>query len=89
MTTKSTGQVQLEVRLLQVAPDRAWGVFLVPGSKKSFKLIANQETLGEWINKDPGSNVNIRIASDLAERVGAYNQATAISGHSVNQTKIL
>lgn len=83
MTSRTTSQVQLELRLLIKHPASA--LFLVPGTSKQVTLSSEVETLREWQSAEIGGIVQVRIPVDLAERLGLHNIGMSIGGTRLPQ----
>lgn len=85
MTSKSIGQVQVDLRLLRIADDLKSGLFLMPGTPRQITIFAKDETLGEWLTAKLGDNVPVRLPMNLAERMGLFNAPTVTNTRPANQ----
>lgn len=73
MTSKtSSTNVQLELRIAQVAPDKSWVVLQIPGTATMAKVLTVDEKLGEWQNVPVGGIATVRISQKLAEHLKLY-----------------
>ncbi len=70
MTSKSGGKIQVSLKLLAKSADLAEASFLVPTTLKTVLLRRGDDSIGDWINVDPGTMVDVRIDGQLAETLG-------------------
>lgn len=78
MTSKTSNQrVQIELRVLDSCPNKTWCNFS-NGKGKPFKIMENQELLGQWKQAKIGDYVQVSILQTLAERLGVYDITTSL-----------
>lgn len=87
MTSRSSSQqIQLELRLVDIAPDRTWGTFQAVGGPNvvTAKILRSQEGIGDWIHARIGDMVMVRISQAFAESKGLYTLGSVVGGPKIS-----